>query len=147
MFKISLSQVEHGMFFLLGLFTSMAILQVPLGFMTITPFNFMMYLLVVFEILYRNIKISQPNSYIYIGYLLCSTISSVYNYFLLPSSWGMANFTSLFNSFVLGYFLVFLGKDVAQLVKNDFLAGVKVNAWIQLVWGGLQYVLYKATGA
>lgn len=147
MFKINLSQVEHRMFFLLGLFTSMAILQVPLGFMTITPFNLMMYLLVVFEILYRNIKISQPSSYIYIGYLLCLTISSVYNYFSLPSSWGKANFTSLFNSFVLGYFLVFLGKDVAQLVKNDFLAGVKVNAWIQLVWGGLQYVLYKATGA
>lgn len=146
MFKISLSQVEHGMFFLLGLFTSMAILRVPLGFMTITPFNLMMYLLVVFEILYRNIKISQPNSYIYIGYLLCLSISSVYNYFSLPSSWGKANFTYLFNSFVLGYFLVFFGKDVAQIVKNDFLVGVKVNAWIQLVWGGLQYVLYKATG-
>lgn len=147
MLKINLPQVEKKMFFLLGLFTSMAVLQVPLGVTTITPFNLMMYVLFAFEIVYRKIKISGIDSYIYLFYSLCAILSSIYNYFFLPSNWGKANFISLFNILTLGYFLVFLEKDAARSLREDFLTGLKANAWIQMFWGILQYIVYRANGA
>lgn len=143
---IDLGKIEQKLFFLLGLFTSMALLQIQIGAIGLSPFNFILYITFTVELFIS--KISNPNKegYIYLAYLICITFSAFINYSSLPKAWGIANFTAVFNSWILGYFLVFFNESKKRYVKQAFISGLKVNAWIQLIWGGMQYILYQSTG-
>lgn len=144
---IKANQIEKKLFFLLGLFTSMALIQIPVGSSSITAFNFILYIIVFFNIAWkRELFFPKNSACIFFLYLICLTISTIFNSFLLPNSWMKASITTLINTFFLSYILVFFGAPNLQIVKKDFIAGLKLSTRIQLVWGIIQYVLYRATG-
>lgn len=144
--SISYKSIENKLFFLLGLFTSMAILQIPIGTMSISPFNAIMYIIFVFELLKGKLTVPDTNGVIYFVYLICITISTVINSSFVPSNWNTANFIAVFNSWILGFLLIFVNKNILRSVKKFFINGLKLNTWIQLTWGILQSIIYKVSG-
>lgn len=144
--SISYKSIENKLFFLLGLFTSMSLLQIPIGTMSVSPFNAIMYIIFVFELLKGKLAVPDTNGVIYFVYLICITISTVINSSFVPSNWNTANFIAVFNSWILGFLLIFVNKNILRSVKNFFINGLKLNAWIQLTWGILQFIIYKVSG-
>lgn len=147
MLEINTEKIEKILFFLLGLFTSMALIQIQLGSFSVTYFNFIMYLIVIFELLFKHtFSIKDKKDYIFILYFFCFVISVIINFSNLPNVWGLFNVNSLFNTAILGYLIVFIKKDTLKRMKSSFILGLRLNAWIQLIWGILQYLLYTFTG-
>ena len=144
--SISYKSIENKLFFLLGLFTSMSLLQIPIGTMSVSPFNAIMYIIFIFELLKAKLAVPDTNGVIYFVYLICITISTVINSSFVPSNWNTANFIAVFNSWILGFLLIFVNKNILRSVKIFFINGLKLNAWIQLTWGILQFIIYKVSG-
>lgn len=144
--SISYKSIENKLFFLLGLFTSMALLQIPIGTISVSPFNAIMYIIFVFELLKGELAVPDTNGVIYFVYLICITISTVINSSFVPSNWNTANFIAVFNLWILGFLLIFVNKNILRSVKFFFINGLKLNTWIQLTWGMLQFIIYKVSG-
>lgn len=144
--SISYKSIENKLFFLLGLFTSISLLQISIGTMSVSPFNAIMYIIFVFELLKGKLAVPDTNGVIYFVYLICITISTVINSSFVPSNWNTANFIAVFNSWILGFLLIFVNKNILRSVKKFFINGLKLNTWIQLTWGILQFIIYKVSG-
>ena len=144
--SISYESIENKLFFLLGLFTSVSLLQIPIGTMSVSPFNAIMYIIFVFELLNGKLAVPDTNGVIYFVYLICITISTVINSSFVPNNWNTANFIAVFNSWILGFLLIFINKNILRSVKKFFINGLKLNTWIQLTWGILQFIIYKVSG-
>ena len=144
--SISYESIENKLFFLLGLFTSVSLLQIPIGTMSVSPFNAIMYIIFVFELLKVKLAVPDTNGVIYFVYLICITISTVINSSFVPNNWNTANFIAVFNSWILGFLLIFINKNILRSVKKFFINGLKLNTWIQLTWGILQFIIYKVSG-
>lgn len=137
---------DKTLFFFLGLFSSIAIIRINLGFIRLTPYNFILYIIAGRTILYgfKN-KVLLRKDYNFFLLLLCLTFSCIIN-LNLPNTWINANLTMTVNYLILGIVLLLNKNDFFLKNKDAYVKGLWISSWVQLVWGTAQFLLYRLNG-
>lgn len=144
--KTSLRNIGYSLFFLTGLFSSIAIVKINLGVIQLTPYNFLLYLTVLWCLINgKGYKYKLNKDFVYFIYLFCLVLSDIIN-INLPNEWVKANLIMTINYFMFGLVLLFCDKDMLNESKSYFINGLWISSCIQLIWGMLQFFLYRTKG-